>query len=247
MICNYLFKRPFFCHQWSLYLLHKTLTYFGSIFNGIIMIILDVGTCYNFIWIELSKGTKSTGTFEIFFFFLILWTLLGLGRDNLPAKWSMCSTHNWNAKSYDKWWQLAFVNVSQVRPSCEIPAKHSILSIYHIWYTRFLHTLYILTLPTYCEECFQRENHSHNSWELEIVIPTILYTIYCGFPQLLPLHFQILERLIAQTLTTPMLSVKWDFSAAGKHWKKPFVWWMQLGWIAWFGELEKTRLGEVNW
>ena len=43
------------------------LTYFGSIFNGIIMIILDVGTWYDFIWIELSKGTKSTGTFEMFF------------------------------------------------------------------------------------------------------------------------------------------------------------------------------------
>ena len=28
------------------------------------------------------------------------------------------------------------------------------------------------------------------------------------FPQLHPLHFQILKRLIAQTLTTPILSVK---------------------------------------
>ena len=67
MICNYLFKPPFFCDQWSVYLLNKALTYFGSIFNGIIMIILDVGTGYDFIWIELSKRTKSIDTFEMFF------------------------------------------------------------------------------------------------------------------------------------------------------------------------------------
>ena len=62
---------------------------------------------------------------------------------------------------------------------------------------------------------FQRENPSHYPWEWEIVISTILYTIHCGFPQLLPLHIQILERLIAQTLTTPILSIKWNFGATG--------------------------------
>ena len=90
-------------------------------------------------------------------------------------------------------------------------------------------------------------SESHNPWWLEIVIPTILYTIHCGFPQLLPLHIQILERLIAQTLTTPILSVMWGFGAAGKHWKKPFVWLMQSGWIMWSKELEKTRLHQVSW
>ena len=94
---------------------------------------------------------------------------------------------------------------------------------------------------------FQRENPSHYSWDLEIVIPTILYTIHYGFPQLLPLHIQIFERLIAQTLTTPILSVKWGSSAVGKYWKKTFVWWMQSGWIAWSGELEKTRFRQVSW
>ena len=94
---------------------------------------------------------------------------------------------------------------------------------------------------------FQRENPNHYPWEWEIVIPTILYIIHCDFPQLLPLHIQILERLIAQTLTTPILSVKWGFGAAGKHWKKPFVWWMQSGWIAWSRELKKTRLRQVSW
>ena len=92
MICNYLFKRPFFCHQWSLHLLHKTLTYFGSIFNGIIMIILDVGTCYDFIWIELSKGTKSTGTFEIFFFFSFFGPFWVWGVTTFPRS-EACAQH----------------------------------------------------------------------------------------------------------------------------------------------------------
>ena len=147
---------------------------------------------------------------------------------SLPAKWSMSSAHDWNAKSHDRLWQLVFTSVSWVRPSHEIPAKHSVLSICHIRYTKSLHThtpyiyiyICISTLPTFWKECFSERNPSHYPWKKEIVIPTILYTIHCGFPQLLPLHFQILERLIAQTLTTPILSVKWGFGAIGKHWKK---------------------------
>ena len=62
MMCNYiLFRSPFFCGQWSLLLLHRSLTYFGSFFNEIIMKIiffffkenfmkiLDVGTWYELI------------------------------------------------------------------------------------------------------------------------------------------------------------------------------------------------------
>ena len=160
---------------------------------------------------------------------------------------AMCSASDWNAKSHDRWWHLVFASISRVRPSHEIPAKHFVLLFYHIWYIMSLSTLYIPTLPTYWEKCFQRQNSSHNPWELEIVIPTILYTIHCGFPQLLPRHIQILERLIAQTLATLILSVKWGFGPSRKHWKKPFVWWMQSGWIAWSRELEKTKIHQVSW
>ena len=45
--------------------------------------------------------------------------------------------------------------------------------------------------------------------------------LFVECPHLLPLHFHIIERLIAQTLTTPFQSVKWSFGTAGKHWKKP--------------------------
>ena len=55
------------------------------------------------------------------------------------------------------------------------------------------------------------------TWLLEIVIHTIIYTFPCGFPQLLHLYLYILERLITQTLTTPILSVKWEFGAIGKQ------------------------------
>ena len=61
-----------------------------------------------------------------------------------------------------------------------------------------------------------RKNPSQTPWELEIIIPIYLYTYACGFPQLLPLHFHTIERLIAQTLTTPFQSVKWGFGAAGE-------------------------------
>ena len=70
---------------------------------------------------------------------------------------------------------------------------------------------------------FQRENPRKYTWELEIIIPTIIYTFPCIFPLLLPLHIQIIERLIAQTLTTPNLSVKWGFDAARKHWKESII------------------------
>ena len=49
-----------------------------------------------------------------------------------------------------------FAGISRVRPSREILAKHSVLLFWHICYTIYSPTLYILTLPTYCEECFSK-------------------------------------------------------------------------------------------
>ena len=85
-------------------------------------------------------------------------------------------------RKFRTWWrQLVFMSVSRVRPSREIPAKHSVLLNYHIWYTLSLPTLFIPPITHRCWGVLLRENPSHNPWELEIVIPTILYIIDCGF------------------------------------------------------------------
>ena len=52
------------------------------------------------------------------------------------------------------WRQLVFANVSRVKPSCEIPAKQSVLLFCPICSTTFLPTLYIPSLPTDVEEYF---------------------------------------------------------------------------------------------
>ena len=47
--------------------------------------------------------------------------------------------------------------------------------------------------------------------------PTIIYTISLSFPLLLLLKLQILESFLAQTHTSPNLSVENCFGASGKH------------------------------
>ena len=117
---------------------------------------------------------------------------------------------------------VKFTSVSQEGSSREVPVKHSVWQkvklLYQILYPHYKYHHY----PQIVRSAFQRENPSKYTRELEIVIPTIIYTFPCGFPQLLPLQLWILNRLLAQTLTTPILSDKWDFGAIGKHRKEPF-------------------------
>ena len=63
-MCNYLFRPLFFCGYWSLKLLLRVLTYSESIFNRIIMIILDVGIGYDLCGLDCQRKEKkkSTGT-----------------------------------------------------------------------------------------------------------------------------------------------------------------------------------------
>ena len=79
------------------------------------------------------------------------------------------------------WRQLCFASSLQVRPSCETLTKHSVLPDCPIWYTISVSTLYIPTLPTNVEECFWEKILATNLEELEIVVPTYLYTIACEF------------------------------------------------------------------
>ena len=116
-----------------------------------------------------------------------------------------------------------FASISQERPSREVLAK--LLVWQNVMFALpSLYPYYIYPhSPQIVRSAFQRENPRKYTWELEIVIPTIIYTFPHGFPHLLPFHLYILERLIAQTLTTPILSVKWEFGAVGKHGKEPFI------------------------
>ena len=108
-----------------------------------------------------------------------------------------------------------------VRSSREILAKHSVLLDCPIWYTLSIPTPYISLLPTNVNEYFWEKTLATNLEELEIVIPTHLYTFAYGFSSTpIPLHFHTIEKLIAQTLTSPFQSVKWGFGVAGKYWKK---------------------------
>ena len=78
-------------------------------------------------------------------------------------------------------------------------------------------------------------------------LPTIVYTISLKFHSLLPLHLHILEWFLAQTLTSPILSVERSFGAYGKHWKKPLSGRCNLELIAGSGQLVKTWLHEARW
>ena len=107
------------------------------------------------------------------------------------------------------------------------PAKYSRNFLFGKKLCLVLPSLYSHYIYPHCPQivrgAFQIENPRKYTWELEIVIPTIIYTFPSSFPQLLPLHLHFLERLQAQTFTTPILSVKWYFGTIGKYRKEPFI------------------------
>ena len=52
------------------------------------------------------------------------------------------------------WKQLCLTSISLVKPSREIPARHSVLLVCTIWYTFSIPSLYIPILPTNVKESF---------------------------------------------------------------------------------------------
>ena len=145
-----------------------------------------------------------------------------VGSSWLNIPWNdACALHMigmWRVRT--GWRQLCFASSSRVRPSCETLAKHSVLPDCPILYTLSIPTPYIPTLPTNVEECFWEKTLATNLEELEIVIPTYLYTISCGFSSTptspFPYHWEV------DSLNTYcILSECRGFGVAGKHWKKP--------------------------
>ena len=132
----------------------------------------------------------------------------------------MCPTHDWNAKSQNSMEIVGFreclVDKAFPRDTREIFCFARLSFLIHSILT---HTIYT-SITHICWGVVLRKNSSHKPWELELLYP-LSTQLLVDFPQFLPLHFHTIERLIAQTLTTPFQSVKWGFGVAGKHWKKP--------------------------
>ena len=99
----------------------------------------------------------------------------------LPTKWCMCPAHDWNAKSQDRMeiasFRKCFAGKAFARDT------HKIICFARLSFQ--IHSILIHTIYTHvthrCWGVLLKENPSHKPWELEIVIPTILYTITCGF------------------------------------------------------------------
>ena len=119
------------------------------------------------------------------------------GSSWLSISWNdACALHITGMRRVRTGWrQLCFMSSSCARPSCEVLTKHSVLPDFPIWYTLSVPTLYIPTLPTNVEKCFWEKTLATNLEELEIVIPTYLYTIACGFSSTptspFPYHWEV--------------------------------------------------------
>ena len=111
-----------------------------------------------------------------------------------------------------------------------------------------LHPHYIyLHYQLIIRSTFQKEKPRKYTWELEIVIPTIIYTFPCDFPQT-PTSSSLnpWEVFSPNTYHTHLeCQVRfwcyWEVLKGAIHWQ------MQLGWIEGSEKLEKTRLREVCW
>ena len=107
----------------------------------------------------------------------------------------MCPTHDWNAKSQDKMETASFcecfVGKAFPQDTCKTFCFARLSFLIHTIYVHIIYTL----ITHRCWGVLQRENPSHKHWELEIVIPTILYTITCGFSSTstspFPYHWEV--------------------------------------------------------
>ena len=93
----------------------------------------------------------------------------------------MCPAHDWNAKSQDRMetagFRMYLVGKAFPRDTHETFCFARLSYLIHTFCT---HTIYT-HITHICWGVLLRENSSHKPWELEIVIPTFLYTIVCGF------------------------------------------------------------------
>ena len=112
-----------------------------------------------------------------------------------------------------------------------------------------IHTFYIYTIYTHITHKWWgeplRENPSKNTWELEIVIPTILYTFVCGISSSLtspfPYHWEVDSSNTYHTLSECQVIVWccWEVLEEAKDGR------CNRELVAGFIELDKTRFREA--
>ena len=90
----------------------------------------------------------------------------------------------------------------------------------YLIHTISTHTIY--TIITHrCWGVLLRENPNHNPWELEIVIPTFLYTIHCGFSSTPTSPFLYPWEVDSPNTYHTHSEYQVRFWCCRKHWKKP--------------------------
>ena len=93
----------------------------------------------------------------------------------------MCPAHDWNAKSQDRMETTGFCEcIAGKAFSRDTHETFYFTEFSYLIHTFCTHTIYP-PITHICWGVLLRENPSHKPWELEIVIPIILYTIHCGF------------------------------------------------------------------
>ena len=119
----------------------------------------------------------------------------GYLASKLPVKWSICPAHDWNVKSQDKMEIARFHKY--LASKAFLQDTHETFNFAELSFLIHIICTYIIYTPI--NHIFWgvilRENSTYKPWELEIVIPIILYTITCGFSSTpispFPYHWEV--------------------------------------------------------
>ena len=114
----------------------------------------------------------------------------------------------------------------------------------YLIHTSSIHTIYT-PITHICWEVLLRENPNHNPWELEIVIPTFLYTIHCGFSSTPTSPFSYPWKVDSSNTYHTLFRVSSEVLVLLGSIERSQTLVDAIGRIAALGELDKTRFREV--
>ena len=166
--------------------------------------------CKGCMWKKECEDSRKLKTKEVF---------AGSSRVAFPRS-EACAQHMTRMRS----WQMVTTSFRKCLADKAFPRDtREIFCFAELLY--LIHTICSHTIYTHithrCWGVLLRENPSHYTWELEIVIPIILYTIHCGFSStptsLYPYPWEVDSPNTFHTL----LECQVRFWCCWKHWKKP--------------------------